>query len=89
MSQAASSSRQQKYAAGAARVDMKLEVALIPVSHVDRAKEFYSRLGWRLDDDIVAGNGFVSSSSRPRVRGAPSPSVRESRRRRLARSGVG
>jgi catechol 2,3-dioxygenase-like lactoylglutathione lyase family enzyme len=58
MSQAASSGRQQKYAAGAARVDMKLEVALIPVSHVDRAKEFYTRLGWRLDDDIVAGNGF-------------------------------
>jgi len=30
-------------------VDMKLEVAIIPVSDVDRAKEFYSRLGWRLD----------------------------------------
>jgi catechol 2,3-dioxygenase-like lactoylglutathione lyase family enzyme len=31
-------------------VDMKLEVAVIPVSDVDRAKEFYSRLGWRLDE---------------------------------------
>ena len=31
------------------RVDMKLEVVVIPVSDVDRAKEFYSRLGWRED----------------------------------------
>jgi len=30
-------------------VDMKLEVVVIPVSDVERAKEFYSRLGWRLD----------------------------------------
>jgi catechol 2,3-dioxygenase-like lactoylglutathione lyase family enzyme len=30
-------------------VDMKLEVAVVPVSDVDRAKEFYGRLGWRLD----------------------------------------
>ena len=35
--------------AGIARVDMKLEVVVIPVSDVDRAKEFYSRLGWRED----------------------------------------
>ena len=40
------------------RVDMKLEVALIPISDVDRAKEFYTRLGWRLDADIVVGNDF-------------------------------
>ncbi len=31
-------------------VDVKLEVVTIPVSDVDRAKEFYARLGWRLDD---------------------------------------
>jgi catechol 2,3-dioxygenase-like lactoylglutathione lyase family enzyme len=37
---------------------MKLEVVVIPVSDVDRAKEFYSRLGWRLDADRAAGNGF-------------------------------
>jgi catechol 2,3-dioxygenase-like lactoylglutathione lyase family enzyme len=49
---------QQKYDADVARVDMTLEVALIPVSDVDRAKEFYTRLGWRLDDDIVMGNDF-------------------------------
>jgi len=33
---------------GARRVDMNLEVLVIPVSDADRAKEFYSRLGWRL-----------------------------------------
>ena len=35
--------------ASVARVDMKLEVVVIPVSGVNRAKEFYGRLGWRLD----------------------------------------
>jgi hypothetical protein len=39
-------------------VDMKLEVIVIPVSDVDRAKGFYSRLGWRLDADRTAGTGF-------------------------------
>jgi catechol 2,3-dioxygenase-like lactoylglutathione lyase family enzyme len=42
----------------AAAVDMKLEVIVIPVSDVDRAKKFYSQLGWRLDADRSAGNGF-------------------------------
>jgi predicted enzyme related to lactoylglutathione lyase len=42
----------------AATVDMKLEVVVIPVSDVDRAKEFYSQLGWRLDADRSAGNSF-------------------------------
>jgi catechol 2,3-dioxygenase-like lactoylglutathione lyase family enzyme len=36
-------------------VDTKLEVVVIPVSDVDRAKEFYERLGWRLDADRVDG----------------------------------
>jgi catechol 2,3-dioxygenase-like lactoylglutathione lyase family enzyme len=58
MSQTANSFKQPKSDAGVARVDMKLEVALIPVSNVDRAKEFYTRLGWRLDDDIVGGDDF-------------------------------
>src|SRR5580704_16875379 len=58
MSQAVSSFKQQKYDAGGAKVDMKLEVSLIPVLDVDRAKEFYTRLGWRLDDDLVVGDGF-------------------------------
>jgi catechol 2,3-dioxygenase-like lactoylglutathione lyase family enzyme len=44
--------------AEAAVVDMKLEVVVIPVSDVDRAKEFYSRLGWRLDADVATGEDF-------------------------------
>ena len=58
MSQTAISIQQQKYDASAAKVDMKLEVELIPVSDVDRAKDFYTSLGWRLDADIVMGNDF-------------------------------
>jgi len=38
-------------------VDMKLEVVIIPVSDVDRAKHFYGRLGWRLDADFPFDNG--------------------------------
>jgi len=41
-----------------ATTDMKLEVVVIPVSDVDRAKEFYGRLGWRLDADFRFENGF-------------------------------
>ena len=41
-----------------ADLDMKLEVVVIPVSDVDRAKEFYSRLGWRLDADYDNNNDF-------------------------------
>jgi catechol 2,3-dioxygenase-like lactoylglutathione lyase family enzyme len=37
---------------------MKLEVVVIPVSDVDRAKEFYGRLGWRLDADFAAGDDW-------------------------------
>jgi catechol 2,3-dioxygenase-like lactoylglutathione lyase family enzyme len=44
--------------ASVARVDMKLEVVVIPVSDVDRAKEFYGQLGWRLDADFPFDNGF-------------------------------
>ena len=38
--------------------DMKLEVVVIPVSDVDRAKQFYAGLGWRLDADFVSGDLF-------------------------------
>lgn len=41
-----------------ATVGMKLEVVVIPVADVDRAKEFYGRLGWRLDADFGFDNGF-------------------------------
>jgi catechol 2,3-dioxygenase-like lactoylglutathione lyase family enzyme len=40
------------------KVDMKLEIVVIPVSDVDRAKEFYGSLGWRLDADFAAGDDF-------------------------------
>src|SRR5205807_9341898 len=41
-----------------AKVDMKFEIVVIPVSDVDRAKEFYGRLGWRLDADFDSGKDF-------------------------------
>ena len=41
-----------------AMVDLKLEVVVIPVSDVDRAKRFYGSLGWRLDADFAFDNGF-------------------------------
>ena len=44
--------------ANTARVDMKFEIVVIPVSDVDRAKEFYTRLGWRLDGDFTGGNDW-------------------------------
>jgi catechol 2,3-dioxygenase-like lactoylglutathione lyase family enzyme len=43
---------------GEKHVDVKLEVVVIPVSDVDRAKEFYAKLGWRLDADFPFDNGF-------------------------------
>ena len=39
-------------------VDLKLEVVVIPVSDVDDAKEFYAKLGWRLDADYDSGKDF-------------------------------
>lgn len=41
----------------ASAIDMKLEVAVIPVSDVDRAKRFYENLGWRLDADFIRPDG--------------------------------
>jgi len=43
---------------GVATVDMKFEIVVIPVSDVDRAKEFYAKLGWRLDADFDSGKDF-------------------------------
>jgi catechol 2,3-dioxygenase-like lactoylglutathione lyase family enzyme len=42
----------------AVRIDMRLEVIVIPVSDVDRAKEFYERIGWRLDIDRSSGEDY-------------------------------
>ena len=39
-------------------IDMKLEVVIVPVSDVDRAKKFYAELGWRLEADFSFDNGF-------------------------------
>lgn len=39
-------------------MDMKLEVIVIPVADVDRAKDFYTGLGWRLDADVPVGEDF-------------------------------
>jgi catechol 2,3-dioxygenase-like lactoylglutathione lyase family enzyme len=39
-------------------MDFKLEVVVLPVSDVDRAKEFYVALGWRLDADFPSGDDF-------------------------------
>jgi catechol 2,3-dioxygenase-like lactoylglutathione lyase family enzyme len=39
-------------------MDFRLEVVVIPVSDVDRAKAFYQRLGWRLDADFAIGPDF-------------------------------
>jgi catechol 2,3-dioxygenase-like lactoylglutathione lyase family enzyme len=44
--------------AGVPKIDMKFELVVIPVSDVDRAKEFYTKLGWRLDADYDNKNDF-------------------------------
>src|SRR5436309_14358874 len=44
--------------AKAATFDMKFEIVVIPVSDVDRAKQFYTKLGWRLDADYDNGKDF-------------------------------
>jgi predicted enzyme related to lactoylglutathione lyase len=43
--------KQQKSDAGVTRVTMNLEVDVIPMSDVERSKQFYQLLGWRLDAD--------------------------------------
>jgi catechol 2,3-dioxygenase-like lactoylglutathione lyase family enzyme len=53
----------------ASTIDMKLEVIVIPVSDVDRAKRFYIDLGWRLDIDYTDGNDFRVIQFTPRGSG--------------------
>lgn len=45
-------------AAIAPKIDMKLEVVVLPVADVDRAKRFYTQLGWRLDADFAVSDAF-------------------------------
>ena len=58
-------------------VDMHLEVDVIPVSDVDRSKQFYGRLGWRLDDDVAPADGVRIVQFTPRALAARSPSAKE------------
>src|ERR1700685_1649104 len=58
MSSSEASSGAATKKASPATVDMKFEIVVIPVSDVDRAKEFYRKLGWRLDADYDSGKDF-------------------------------
>ena len=58
MSNAQTRSEGVAVGAKAQTVDMKLEVVVVPVSDVDRAKQFYASLGWRLDVDIAKSGQF-------------------------------
>jgi catechol 2,3-dioxygenase-like lactoylglutathione lyase family enzyme len=57
MSSTPISYEQAREAHGVEKADMKLEVVVIPVSDIDRAKGFYVGLGWRIDADIISGDG--------------------------------
>ena len=58
MSSIETRSEQTARSRNAGTVDMKLEVVVIPVADVDRAKRFYGSLGWRPDADFAFDNGF-------------------------------
>ena len=72
---------------GAGVVDMKLEVVVLPVADVNRAKDFYRALGWREDADFATGENFrvvqtIPPGSPARSSSAPgSPRPRRARRR--------
>jgi catechol 2,3-dioxygenase-like lactoylglutathione lyase family enzyme len=51
--------------AKAKSVDMKLEVVMIGVADIDRAKAFYENLGWRFDGDFTVGDGFRAVQMTP------------------------
>ncbi len=58
MSSTYTGSQEQAPTLDGAVIDMNLEVVVIPVSDIDRAKDFYARLGWRLDADVSTGGDF-------------------------------
>jgi predicted enzyme related to lactoylglutathione lyase len=68
---------QQKSGVGGTGIDMKLEVHVIPVSDIERSKQFYERLGWRFDADIAPADGIRIIQFTPRAQGARSRSARE------------
>lgn len=53
MTKTGATMKQQKFDATTTKVAMNLEVDVIPVSDVERSKQFYQLLGWRLDDDVA------------------------------------
>ena len=65
MSTTATRSRDTATDARVGKVDLKLEVITIPVSDVDRAKEFYGGLGWRLDADFTTDDDHVVQFTPP------------------------
>jgi catechol 2,3-dioxygenase-like lactoylglutathione lyase family enzyme len=69
-------------------VKMNLEIQIIPVADVDRAKGFYEQLGWRLDDDVAPLDGLRIVQFTPPGRGPRSRSARDSPRPRQARPGA-
>ena len=73
MSTSEDSSSDASGTASVKNVDLKFEVVVIPVSDVDRAKEFYGGLGWRLDADFAFDNGFRVVQFTPPGSGALDP----------------
>ena len=65
MSSTLTRSEQTSRKPGAGTVDMKLEVVVVPVSDVDRAKAFYLSMGWRLDADFANGDWRVLQVTPP------------------------
>jgi catechol 2,3-dioxygenase-like lactoylglutathione lyase family enzyme len=65
MSQTVASIAEPKTEPVAAKLDMKLEVVVIPVSDIDRAKKFYAGLGWRFDADFRFVDGYRSIQFTP------------------------
>ena len=75
--------------AGVAGIDMKIEVVVIPVADVERSKEFYEGIGWRLDMTAPPAKISAWSSSRRRAPVARSISARTSRRPLIGRFAIG
>ena len=65
MSNTQTSTEHSARSARAGKVDMKLEVVVIPVSDVDRAKRFYLNMGWRLDADFASGDWRILQVTPP------------------------
>ena len=65
MSSTQTSNEQPTHSATVATVDLKLEVVVLPVSDIDRAKNFYANLGWRLDGDFSGADWRVVQMTPP------------------------